>query len=110
MTILYNATAEDLEIRVGLFTSTTFDHQGVLHSARARAVQEPLGAPSGYPAILRLPPAPLDHLYLPEPHREPVCSIPRVRPERTKSAGRAEAGNLHGVQLAAGAEAEAQPG
>lgn len=36
--ILYEATAEDLEIREGLFASATFDHQGVRRTVRARAV------------------------------------------------------------------------
>ena len=49
VTILYNATAEDLEIRAGLFTSAAFDHQGVLRTARARAV---VLASGGYQANL----------------------------------------------------------
>jgi tricarballylate dehydrogenase len=47
--ILYEATAEDLEIREGLFTSATFDHQGVRRTVRARAV---VLAAGGYQANL----------------------------------------------------------
>jgi tricarballylate dehydrogenase len=36
--ILYDATAQDLEIRDGRFTSAVFDHQDASRSARARAV------------------------------------------------------------------------
>jgi tricarballylate dehydrogenase len=49
VTILYNATAEDLEIRDGLFTSAAFDHQGILRTARSRAV---VLASGGYQANL----------------------------------------------------------
>jgi tricarballylate dehydrogenase len=47
--ILYEATAEDLEIREGLFTSAAFDHRGVRRTARARAV---VLASGGYQANL----------------------------------------------------------
>jgi tricarballylate dehydrogenase len=36
--ILYDATAQDLDIRDGLFTSATFDHQGFPRTAWARTV------------------------------------------------------------------------
>jgi len=47
--ILYEATAEDLEIRDGLFTSVAFDHGGGRRTARARAV---VLASGGYQANL----------------------------------------------------------
>jgi len=47
--ILYEATAEDLEIREGFFTSAAFDHRGVRRTARARAV---VLASGGYQANL----------------------------------------------------------
>lgn len=47
--ILYEATAEDIEIREGLFTSAAFDHRGVRRTARARAV---VLASGGYQANL----------------------------------------------------------
>jgi tricarballylate dehydrogenase len=47
--ILYEATAQDLETHDGLFTSATFDHQGVRRTARARAV---VLASGGYQANL----------------------------------------------------------
>jgi len=49
VTVLYNATAEDLEICDGRFTSAAFDHQGVRRTARARAV---VLASGGYQANL----------------------------------------------------------
>lgn len=47
--ILYEATAEDLEIRKGFFTSAAFDHRGVRRTARALAV---VLASGGYQANL----------------------------------------------------------
>ena len=47
--ILYEATAEDLDIREGFFTSAAFDHRGVRRTARARAV---VLASGGYQANL----------------------------------------------------------
>ncbi len=47
--ILYEATAENLEIREGIFTSAAFDHQGVRRTVRARAV---VLAAGGYQANL----------------------------------------------------------
>jgi len=47
--ILYEATAEDIEIRDGLFTSAAFDHGGGRRTARARVV---VLASGGYQANL----------------------------------------------------------
>lgn len=47
--ILYDATAQDLDIRDGLFTSATFDHHGFSRTARARTV---VLASGGYQANL----------------------------------------------------------
>ncbi len=49
ISILYDATAEDLELRDGFFTSVTFDHHGTRRTARARAV---VLASGGYQANL----------------------------------------------------------
>ncbi|MCU0591112.1 MAG: FAD-dependent tricarballylate dehydrogenase TcuA [Desulfobacterales bacterium] len=47
--ILYEATAEDLDLREGFFTSAAFDHRGARRTARARAV---VLASGGYQANL----------------------------------------------------------